>query len=263
MLWAIPGGIVAFLGVLFAAGTTVERSRGVRFRAGWTTGVVGLRGGGKSLFVARLIATRLKAGVPVVANFSVPGCERMTSWEDCIAAPPGTMVVLDEAHQWARASAGKSPDPMADWYVSHSRKLGHEVWWIAQHESQIAGFVKNQTNEMVECEQWLGSRHRAKSFAPHAFRKKDSKPLWVWWYSPRGAATRVYDTYELVEPVINDRDPSHVVEQKLRLRNLIAEINRKRASANGVADPGTIEEPPTPDLVSEVDGSLNDDAHVT
>ena len=61
--------------LLFLFGTFMERTRGVRFRAGWCCGVVGLRGGGKSLFVLALIARRLEQGVPVVvANFSVPGC---------------------------------------------------------------------------------------------------------------------------------------------------------------------------------------------
>lgn len=249
MLWTLVYVVLGFGLVLFVFGNIMERVRGVRFRPGWTCGVVGLKGGGKSLFVARLVARRLDKGVNIVSNMAFEGCERMRSWEDLILAPEDTMVVLDEAHQWAKSQAGKTPDPMADWYISHARKLRHEVWWIAQHETQVAGFVKNQTNEMVSVEEWIGGVHRAKSFAPHEFRKAKAKALWSWWYSPRGAAIRVYDTLELVRPVISDRDSENVRQQKQRLGDLIDTVNIRRAgSASGDPEPATTQEPQVPNF---------------
>lgn len=235
-LWTFAVVALVVLGLLFLVGSLADRKQGVKFRPGWMCGVVGLRGGGKSLFVARLIATRLSSGQNVVANFGVPGSVRMESWEDCIMAPPGSTVVLDEAHQWAKSEAGKSPEPMANWYISHGRKLGHEVWWIAQDETQVAGFVRKQTNEMVEASSWPFGLHRAKSYDPREFRKAKAKVLWSWWYSPRGAAIRVYDTMEFVRPVINDRDSAEVKAQKLRLCEMIDELIERReiAAAGGL-----------------------------
>lgn len=230
-MWTVTYCVLGFLVVLFVTGNLIERSRGVRFRPGWLCMVVGLRGGGKSLFVARLVARRLAQGVNVVGNVSYEGCKRMTSWEDVILAPAGSLVVLDEAHQWAKAQAGKSPDPMADWYISHCGKLMHEVFVLSQHESQVASFVRNQLSECIEVEEWLAGIHRARSYAPHMFRKAKAKPLWTWWYSPRGAATKVYDTFELVEPVISERDSDHVVAQKSALRGLILEIRARNLAA--------------------------------
>lgn len=177
-------------------------SNTVKLRTGWLCLVVGLRGHGKSLFVARLVAERLSAGVPVFANFTVVGgsADRMSDWRDVILAPRGSMVVIDEASQWVGARAGSSLRPAAMWYVSQCRKLDHEVWIIAQHESQVAGGVRDQVNEIVECKLVAAGRHRAASWAPHEFRKRQAKPLWSWWYSPKGPAIKVYDTLDLIPP---------------------------------------------------------------
>ena len=105
----------------------------------------------------------------------------------------------------------------------------------------------------MSCEEWIGGLHRAKSFAPHEFRKSKVKPLWAWWYSPRGAATRVYDTMELVRPVINDRDSPEVKEQKLKLGGLIDRIMVERHGVPGAPAGKQIE--PANDLLSDhVDG---------
>lgn len=241
-------GLVGLAAVLMVLGSVIERTRGVRFRPGWACGVVGLRGGGKSLFVARLISRRLGSGVNIVANFTVPGCVKMNDWRDLALAPEGSMVILDEAHQWARAQAGKSPDPWAEWYVSHVRKLRHEFWWIAQHENQVGSFLRNQTNEMVLCEQFIGGVHRAKSFAPHEFRKVKSRPLWTWWYSPRGAAIKVYDTLELVEPSIGERDSVDHRSQKEEIREVIAALRARKGEASTLApaEPEKVQEPAAP-----------------
>lgn len=178
-----------------------RESNTVKLRPGWLCLVVGLRGHGKSLFVARLIAERLRAGVPVYANFTVNGgVERMVDWRDVILAPRGSMVVIDEGSQWVGARAGSSLRPAASWYVAQCRKLDHEVWIVAQHENQIAGIVRDQINEVVECKKVANGKHRAASWAPHDFRKKAAKPLWSWWYSPKGPAIKVYNTKDLIPP---------------------------------------------------------------
>lgn len=242
-VWAVPPvllGLCVFV-ILLGRFSLSGGKSGPPLRPGWMCGVVGLRGHGKSLFVARLIAQRLHAGVNVVANFPIGGgVNRMVSWEDAILAPAGSMVVLDEAHQWAQARAGQSLDLFAQWYVSHARKLGHEVWWIAQDETQVASGVRVQTNEYVECRRVTSKRHRASSYAPREFRKSKAKPLWAWWYSPVGAAIKIYDTYELVRPV--EREAMSKAEQVARINALIDVIYERRGlllKPEAVADEAT------------------------
>lgn len=228
-LWLVPVFLAVLCLVILGLGRLLLSGgkSGPPLRPGWMCGVVGLRGHGKSLFVARLIAQRLSAGVNVVANFPIAGgTVRMTSWDHCILAPERSMVVLDEAHQWARARAGVSLDPLADWYVSHSRKLGHEVWWIAQDETQVASGVRVQTNEYVECKKLTRTWHRACSYSPREFRKSKAKPLWAWRYTPKGPAIEVYDTFELVRPV--EREVMTRAESVAHLNGMIDEIYRRR-----------------------------------
>jgi len=228
-LWMLPVVLcVACVCVVLVGWAALSHGKhGPPLRPGWMCGVVGLRGHGKSLFVARLIAQRLAGGVNVVANFPIAGgANRMVSWEDAILAPERSMVVLDEAHQWARARAGQSLDAMADWYVSHARKLEHEVWWIAQDETQVASGVRVQTNEYVECKRVWKGRHKASSYSPREFRKAKVKPLWSWFYQPKGAALQVYDTMELVRPVV--REPMSKAETAARINELIDQIYARR-----------------------------------
>lgn len=233
-LWVLP--VYALVAVLVIIGVGKVIGSGGRtgppLRAGWLCLVVGLRGGGKSLFVARLIAQRLAAGHTVVANFAVfvpegsPGrFVRATKWEDYILAPRHSMSVIDEGSQWVEATPGKTADVFASWYVSQFRKIEHECWIIAQHETQVAGFVKNQINEVVECRKMTRSRHRALSYAPHTFRKARAKALWAWWYRPEGAAIRVYDSHTLVRPV--DKPPYTRTEAVRRVNELIDIINER------------------------------------
>lgn len=223
--WICGATLLVFVVMKFTVGT-----RGIKVRPGYLCMVVGLRGHGKSLFVARLIAERLHRGMPVYANFTVKGgVARMESWQDVIMAPRGSTVVLDEAHQWAGARAGSTLRPAAVWYVSQCRKLGHEVWVIAQHESMIASAVREQVNEIVECRKHVLGRHRATSWPPHEFRKRDARHLWAWWYSPRGRAIEVYDTLDLVPPT-TDRKASHEDDVEMIVR-CIAAIRARDAAA--------------------------------
>jgi len=245
-LWWYPIAIFGVCGLLVLLGGVLSGSRskdGPPLRPGFTCGVVGLRGHGKSLFVARLIAQRLHAGVNVVANFAVPGCVRMVTWVDVILAPPRSFVVLDEAQTWAPSTAGQSLDPMAQWYFSHSRKLEHEVFWITQDETAVSSKVRVQTNEMIEVRRMSRKWHRAASYSPRQFRKARAKALWAWWYTPSGAAIRVYDTMELVRPVAKEANagPSWVevvnacIDEIYRRRGLV--LDHVSESPGAVAVP--------------------------
>jgi hypothetical protein len=199
MFWIVACVVLGLALLLLAAGRVVGQ-RAPKLGIGWATGVVGDRGSGKSLFVARLIALRLEAGVNVVANFGVPGCSRLLDWEDAIMAPVDSMIVIDEMHQWAGAEGSQALGIAPKWYLAHARKLGHEVWWIAQDEMQVHAQVRRLTNEYVECKEVAPGYHRAASYPRRVFRAKTAKATWSWWYTPKGAATRVFDTNEFIRP---------------------------------------------------------------
>ena len=202
MVWAICIGVFAVFGVLWLASRWVvgRPSRTVKLRPGYFCLVVGNRGFGKSLFIARLVRERAAAGVPVYANFHIEGAHYIETWEDVIMAPRGAWVILDEVPGWAGARAGQTLRPAAAWYVAQCRKLDHEVTAVAQHERQVAGVVVDLVNEIIECKKLGGGNHRAASYAPHDFRKKGAKPLWSWSYTVRAPAARTYGTLDLIPP---------------------------------------------------------------
>lgn len=202
ILWYIVAGmgalalVVSLLGRWFFS----RSSRSQRLRPGFMCMVVGLRGGGKSLFVCRMISVRVAAGVPVYANFHVDGAVFISCWRDAIMAPRGSFVILDEAHEWAGARAGQTLRPAAKWYNSQCRKLDHEVFVITQHESLVAGVVVALVNEFILCRELAFGQHRASAFAPHEFRKRDAKPLWSWNYNRKEPAASTYKTKDLIPP---------------------------------------------------------------
>lgn len=252
----MPGVALVILTVIVVLGKLTVGGggkTGIPLRPGFMCMVLGLRGGGKSLFCARLIAQRLAAGMPVVANFPVVGLTaiRMRSWEDVILAPPRSTVFLDEVQNWAGSSSRAGADRIiAEWYISHSRKLDHEVWVISQDETLVAPFVRNQVNEIVECRKLIRGRHRAQSFAPKTYGKAKAKCLWAWWYRPEGPAIKVYDTMELVRPVVKAKRPTED-EQVAKINELIDEIYRRRGldPDADVLDLVVVEPEPEPELV--------------
>lgn len=200
-------GIVAAL-VLGVAGLMRLSSSGPRpFYGGRVTGVVGRMGSGKTLFVVWTLQRRLLAGGTVAANFTldVPGAKgtilRIRSWEDLAALPPRTLAVVDEAHLWAPATAGRSIPAEVRWLLSHLRKLEIELWWITQHEDRVAAAVRQQTHEMVRCKRRGAGRrgvHVAEWFTPESLRSKDVKPLWRIRYRPTKRLISTYATHEMI-----------------------------------------------------------------
>lgn len=199
-LWSAVWMVVGGVGVLWLLAWFAFGGKKVRVRVGYLTLVVGLRRQGKTLFVCKRASDAIAAGRIVYANFAIEGGHLIETWRDVILAPRGALVLLDEVHQWCPARAGSSLRPAAGWYVAQCGKLDHEVYIIAQHENQVAGIVRDQVNEIIECKLHPLRGHRASSYAPHTFRKKAARPLWTWYYSHKGGAAKVYDTKALVPP---------------------------------------------------------------
>lgn len=199
-LWTGVLYVVGLLAVLWGLCWLLLGRKQIGVRVGYLSLVVGLRRHGKTLFVCKRAAAQVAAGIPVYANFAIEGGQLIESWRDVILAPRGSLVLLDEVHQWCPARAGSSLRPAAGWYIAQCGKLDHEVYIIAQHENQVAGIVRDQVNEVIECKRHPLRGHRARSWAPHEFRKKKARHLWQWYYSHKGGAARVYDTKALIPP---------------------------------------------------------------
>jgi len=229
IIWLAVAALLAIVLAMTAVSAIVGR-RTPPLRIGWCTGVVGDRGSGKSLFVARLISQRLEAGVNVVTNFGVPGCQRLVDWEDAIMAPAGSMVVIDEAHQWAASEGSAALAVAPRWYLAHVRKLDHEVWWIAQDEMQVHAGVRRLTNEYTECRKVWRGVHRASCYTRRLFRTKNAKAIWTWTYTPSGAAIRVFDTSEFIRPTDQSANRSNA-EWIQRINDLIDILIERRTVA--------------------------------
>jgi hypothetical protein len=212
IIWQMFGALVGFIALVqvvvwFAFGRVGSM---VKLRPGWLCLVVGGRGQGKNLFCSRLIHARLEAGIPVYATFEIdhPLAFKVRTWRDVLLAPRGSMVLIDEGSGWCGARAGATLRPLAMFVISRIRHLFLEVWIIAQHENQIAGGVRDQINEIIECKELVKGRHRATSWAPHEFRKKAANKLWSWHYTVKGSPTWLYDTHDL-EPPERSRSLKH------------------------------------------------------
>lgn len=200
LLWTLGIGMLIACVVLWLAARLLVGRRSVKIRPGFLCMVVGLRRHGKTLFVCRLAHERIKAGIPVYANFTMDGAHKIESWADVCLAPRNACVILDEVSGWAGSRAGQSLRPLVRFYISQCGKLDHEVYIICQHETQVAGEVRDQVNEIIECKRFARGRHRASSYSPHEFRKKNARPLWSWWYTPKDGAAKIYNTKDLVAP---------------------------------------------------------------
>jgi hypothetical protein len=103
-----------------------------------------------------------------------------------IRVPPAVegswVVVLDEAGTWlnSRAWSAKGRDQMIEWFAQH-RKLGSDVFLIAQDEDMIDKQIRGLINERIE----LRNMKRVKRFGV---------PLLFWMPRPVFLALRVWRT---------------------------------------------------------------------
>lgn len=139
--------------------------------------VHGKKGNGKSLICVGKIRDALLAGKPVATNLDLhldkllpSGVRKVTCYrlpdrpsiDDMRAIGRGSdevdestygLIVLDEMATWmnARNFSDKARQPLLDWFV-HSRKLGWDVFFIAQNPSQIDKQVRESLIELsVSC----------------------------------------------------------------------------------------------------------------
>lgn len=179
--------------------------------------VSGPPGEGKTAFTMRKVARALAKGMPVVTNVRVrpdagtfiarhtvarirPGLRAaradridrsllvLDELPDLyrVRVPPSEegswLVVLDEAGTWlnSRAWSAAGRDHMIEWFAQH-RKLGSDVYLIAQDEDMIDKQVRGLINERIE----LRNMKRVKRFGV---------PLLWWMPRPVFLALRVWRT---------------------------------------------------------------------
>jgi len=205
-------GLLVGLALVVSAVERLTNSRSRQFRPGRVTGVVGPKGGGKSLLAAWAMDRQLrfkcryKDGTKgyghVAANFTVtfPGAEDrvhyITCWEDLFDLPKGTLVVVDEIHVWAPAEAGRTLAPHVLALLSQLRRMGLELIWITQHEANVATGVRRQTDTMMLVR--AGSLyHVAQGYPIEEFRKAQRPGFRVRYRVTRRLAA-IYDTMEFI-----------------------------------------------------------------
>lgn len=179
-----------------------------RVRAGRVTGVVGRKGGGKTLFMThellRTIGTRQLCGpctneqgrnvfhrATIATNGTLelpegllPYYVHLDSFDDIavvgedgkpyVKLPHCTLVAIDEAHLkgWFPAQAGVMLPPIVQWYLSQCRKPHHEVMWLTQHETRCSAGMKVLTDEMGLCTKGMFRQMKVRFWEPENFRLK-------------------------------------------------------------------------------------------
>lgn len=196
-------------------------------REGWTTGVVGRMGQGKSLYCMTIAHRHLKSGGTVVCNFRVDDSQlagtvvEFRGWvpllevlvERLEGAPRGeggrpdvrpALVLLDEAHLYAPASGQVLPE-VARWILSHLRKLRCELMWCSQHEDRVSVGLRQQTAELVLVKRsQLGKRNfTAAHWEPEKFRKQGQEAIFKVHYRLSRRYTDLYRSWELIQPDVH------------------------------------------------------------
>lgn len=209
-LWVIPALMVLFFGFLWCLQFIWGVTQGRPTKVGFVTGVVGLRGQGKSVFAMSQVLQYLKRGGFVVCNFDIKGypgqTARFEGWtslaellvERAIKGEK-TIVVMDEAHIYAPASGQVFPK-LANWVMSMLRKFNAEFMWITQHEKRVASGLRDQTNEMVGVKKLTRHWFRARVYEPEAFRKHDAQPLYTLRYRLSQKVMDSFDSWEIIMP---------------------------------------------------------------
>lgn len=153
---------------------------------------------------------------PEIADF-----EALGRGQEGINEENNGVLVLDECAAWlnARAYQDKSRQPMLDWLI-HSRKLGWDVYFIAQGQGQIDKQVRDTQIEMaVYCkrldrlkiplltwltQQFFGERHALRFPKVHIGIVKhgmahDAMMVDRWYYRARDLY-KAYDTQQIFLP---------------------------------------------------------------
>lgn len=233
-LLAVAAAVVAWL---MRSSSTGYR----RLREGRVTGIIGRKGHGKTLFAVhemlrhvgseqycRKCSGRLGRKVThkgvIVSNVKLdlgPAAERLfvhiTSLEHLMQLLPSdpadettggiphcSLVIIDEAHLWFPAIAGRSIDKPVASFLAQCRKYAVEVIWIAQREDRASVGLRAQTDEVGICQRGYFRQMTVRFCEPEVVaqlraKKKDVRADWTFRYRVSDRVAKAYDTYQLID----------------------------------------------------------------
>lgn len=112
---------------------------------------------------------------PVFANYWVKGATEIGSWEAVLGAPWGSVVLIDEAHEWwpSSVTAGEVDPRLVEW-ASQLRKLGTTVLFTCQDWSFLSMRLRKLTQGVWEGTPLLGG-HTYTLYASSGFEQFRSK----------------------------------------------------------------------------------------
>lgn len=221
-MWYVLG-LASLVTALLALGMRFTSTGARLFREGRVTGIVGRKGHGKTLFsvheMLRHVGRRIPCKDPscpdkyhrgvIASNGALNLPPDLASlfiavdgWDDLLTLPHGTLVVIDEAHLWAPAIAGRELPAHVRWYLSQCRKLHHEVVWVSQHEDRVALNLRRQTDEIGICARGMFRKMKVDFFDVEDVRKRGVRPQWTFRYRVSKKLASAYDTYALLQPEV-------------------------------------------------------------
>lgn len=164
--------------------------------------VVGLRGSGKSLYLAMMA---LKSNRPVYSNFTIK-CKDFHFLDvvDILNLPTEIEVMLDEAYTWIEArTSTKALNRYMSYIAFQLRKRNMNIFLSVQQFSTIDVRYRNEWDTIVKCERVNnGNSDKKKWDFKYSFLDKRSLKSGSW-RLPYESATKYFDyfdTYEIVEP---------------------------------------------------------------
>src|SRR5579872_7143711 len=115
-------------------------------------------GRGKSYLMALAAWWAFRAKRPVWANFELHGAHFYSNWSEVLQAPPGSMVLMDEAQLWWASTDHAAPTEVRQW-ITQLRKHRITCLWASQDASFVARWLRTLSFGIWECRKFK-SGHR-------------------------------------------------------------------------------------------------------
>lgn len=183
---------------MFGLGQVLHRGQGRRdFASPGMFAVVGRMGAGKTLLLAQAALDAGRAGRPVYANFQVRGGTLLADWQDVLAVPEGSLVLLDEVQLWWPSTAWQAPPEVLAW-ASQLRKRRLTLLWSSQDWSFVAKRLRLLTFGVWKASRRGGEGHRYDLWAAESFGKQNGEKLATLRMKRAAEVMASYDTLEIV-----------------------------------------------------------------
>lgn len=165
--------------------------------------VVGKMGSGKTYLMCWAACRAIQRGRRVYGNMHLKGMIKVTTWQEVLDVPSGSMVCLDEAHLWWPSDNWKVPLELAAW-VSQLRKRNILLLWDTQDWAFVSRRMRRLTFGVWEARKLGAKRHVYSLYNTGSYDQSSaSRPerLGRMVVRRRKRYEDAYDTLELVVPV--------------------------------------------------------------